>query len=118
MKNEKELEERLSECVREELRTIDAERAYDDMLDECYDLSRVGGPFECMSASRVLRECDPVAYRCGLNDYTDSMRDEWEEIDGDYYDKGEVDDIRERIESEIEAEDETAEDEAAAGGGK
>lgn len=23
--------------------------------------------------SRILRECDPIAYRCGLNDYENSL---------------------------------------------
>lgn len=47
--------------------------AYNEMLDECYDLSKVGGPFEHMSASYVLKECDETAYRCGLNDYVNGL---------------------------------------------
>ena len=47
-----------------------AEEMYDEMLDDCE------GPVELCgmtySASQVLREVDPVAYRCGFNDYVDS----------------------------------------------
>lgn len=47
-----------------------AERNYDDELDETHqDYEIMGLSF---SASRVLRECDPIAYKCGLNDFADS----------------------------------------------
>ena len=46
------------------------ERNYDDELDETYqDYEIMGLSF---SASQVLKECDPVAYRCGMNDLVDS----------------------------------------------
>ena len=46
------------------------ERNYDDELDETYqDYEILGLSF---SASQVLKECDPIAYRCGLNDLADS----------------------------------------------
>ena len=47
---------------------------FDEMLDDCE------GPVELCgmtySASEVLREVDPVAYRCGFNDYVDSLTEE------------------------------------------
>ena len=47
-----------------------AERDYDEELDETYqDYEIMGLSF---SASRVLQECDPIAYGCGLNDLADS----------------------------------------------
>ena len=46
------------------------ERNYDDELDEAYqDYEIMGLSF---SASQVLKECDSIAYRCGLNDLADS----------------------------------------------
>jgi len=39
---------------------------YENCLDEC------NGEFMGMTASHVLKECDPTAYRCGLNDYCDN----------------------------------------------
>ena len=45
--------------------------AYEDMLDECHE------PFRSGQAeyrySYVLKEVDPVAYRCGLIDYVDGI---------------------------------------------
>jgi len=39
---------------------------YENCLDEC------NGEFMGMTASYILKECDPTAYRCGLNDYCDN----------------------------------------------
>lgn len=69
------------------LDSLDMDRRYDDMLDECYSLDSVGGPFACMCASHVLEKCDPVAYRCGFSDYLDAERDIVVEVNGDYYDR-------------------------------
>lgn len=40
---------------------------YEEMLDECYD-----GVFG-IEPSRILKMCDPVAYRVGLGEYVDGM---------------------------------------------
>lgn len=40
---------------------------YDDMLNECNE-----GVFNILP-SRILEECDPIQYNCGLNDYYDSL---------------------------------------------
>ena len=51
-----------------------AAEMYDEMLDDCE------GPVELCgmtySASQVLRVVDPVAYRCGFNDYVDSLTED------------------------------------------
>lgn len=58
---QRKLEEAIYDC---------AERDYDDELDETHrDYEIMGLSF---SASRVLKECDPIAYKCGLNDFADS----------------------------------------------
>lgn len=53
---------------------------YDEMLDDCE------GPVELCgmtySASMVLREVDPVAYRCGFNDYVDSLTEDETYVEG------------------------------------
>ena len=90
-----EIERRVEAKVKEELTAIDTEQRYDDMLDECYSFKSVGGIFAHMLPSRVLEEMDPIAYRCGKNDWEDSeSQDQWEEIDGEYYDRDEVQKIR------------------------
>lgn len=49
--------------------------AYDDALDECGDVT-IGTL--AYAPSRVLREVDPIAYRCGFWDWLDG-----EGVDGD-----------------------------------
>jgi hypothetical protein len=44
---------------------------YDEMLDECYPAVKIGDSE--FYASTVLKECDPIAYRVGANDYADSL---------------------------------------------
>jgi len=108
-----EIEKRLALRVVEDLTAIDTESLYDQMLDECYSFESVGGIFAGMSPSRVLAEVDPTAYRCGKNDWEDGeSRDQWEEIDGSYYDRAEVAELREEIEAEIDDEIEAEEAEA------
>lgn len=46
------------------------EDMYDDFLDEIYPEANICG-YE-YSSSRALKEIDPTAYRCGLNDWADS----------------------------------------------
>jgi hypothetical protein len=48
------------------------EEMYDEMLDECYP-DMFG---HC--ASKILSEVDPIAYRCGLADFSDQYEIEGE----------------------------------------
>ena len=97
-------EEKLIERVEGELDPVDTEQAYCDMLDDCFSFDSVGGIFATMQPSRVLKEVDPIAYRCGHNDYIDSecKCNTIEEINDDYYDADEVQAIRDEIEEEEE----------------
>jgi len=59
--NEKEFYERLEEEVNEYV-----EDNFDDILDECYPSYKM-----CdieFYASQILRECDPIAYNCSMDD--------------------------------------------------
>lgn len=47
------------------------EEYYDRMLDECYDEIEICG--YSYSPSIALYRVDEVAYRCGMNDYYDSL---------------------------------------------
>jgi|APGre2960657404_1045060.scaffolds.fasta_scaffold21464_2 hypothetical protein len=96
---------------------VDREAAFDAMLDDCYSFEKVGGPFACMSPSRVLLACDPIAYRCGVNDYADGEK--WTEIGSETYETsgaeiartefvGELETEAEALETEIEEESERA----------
>lgn len=68
---EAEIEELEAEIER--LENNENEEEYDDFLDELGDV-KIGN----MSylASRVLKEVDPIAYRCGHSDYNDSRLSE------------------------------------------
>lgn len=77
-----ELKSKLSDAVKQflyiqkEINNFDAseyisENDYDEMLNDCYGEIEICG----MSyvASYALKEVDPTAYRCGYNDYVDSI---------------------------------------------
>ena len=103
-------EQRIIDRVNEELTAVDLEISFADMLNECYNFELVGGPFSSMTPADVLKEVDPIAFRCGASDHSDN----YEEIDGEYYDRDEVEAIRDEIDEEIEAEEAAeAEDEEA-----
>lgn len=54
----------------EGLSDYDIAAAYDDYLDEIGDVEAAGLTY---NTSRVLRAVDPIAYRCGMSDFTDMM---------------------------------------------
>lgn len=85
-----------------ELDPDDYTEQYDEMLDD------VNGEFMGMNASYILKGMDPVAYRCGLLDYLDSLDQDEEKMNND--ECLELFNQLEEIESEIEElEDELAE---------
>lgn len=86
---------RMLEHITSELTAIDREQRFRDMLDECYSFDAVGGPFACMSPSKVLEEMDPTAFRCGVNDYMDG--ENTVEIDGEDYDRREAEKAKEEF---------------------
>jgi len=60
---------------------------YDDFLDEVYPECKIGG--YDYQTSRALKEVDPVAYRCGFNDWLDAECQDgrlFETASGDYSD--------------------------------
>ena len=65
------LKEELEE-KEQELYNYDDEEAYNEMLDDCHE-----SVFN-IYPSTILKECDPIAYRCGLSDFEDEGRSELE----------------------------------------
>jgi hypothetical protein len=106
---EKHIEAELEKQVKENLKPIDLEELYRDMIDEYEPVVKVAGL--SFTPSRIIEELDPTAFRCGVNDYADSLIGETlsEEIDGEYYNLDEVNDIRDEIESELDEEKEEEE---------
>lgn len=106
----------LIEHIASQCSAINADAAYDDMLDECFSLESVGGPFAHMSASKVLSEVDPIAYRCGFSDFADSQREFWVEVDGDYYERRDAEQAKEEFIAELQTEAEAHGEAANAAG--
>ena len=48
----------------------EAYELYDDMLNDCYPMVKFG--YLEYLPSQVLKEVDPIAYRCGFHDFLDS----------------------------------------------
>jgi hypothetical protein len=84
-----------------ECKKIDREERFDQMLDEYYSFDCVGGPFDNMTPSDVLKTMDPIAHRCGVADYADN--EDWHEINGDYYERREVSKAQEEFLDDLES---------------
>lgn len=44
---------------------------FDEMLDECYEVVKIG--YLTFYPSQILKECDPIAYQIGVQEYIDSI---------------------------------------------
>ena len=75
--------------------TLDQE--YRDMIDDFNEVKIMGMSY---CASRVLEELDPIAYRCGFNDWLDS--EEWEEFEDDYMKRDYIEKVTEEYEEYLE----------------
>lgn len=63
---------------------------YNEFLDECYGETEIAGYH--YQTSRVLKEIDPIAYRCGFSDWLDAQMCDgiiFEHSDGSYHDEEE-----------------------------
>jgi hypothetical protein len=103
------IDEMLEARIKEELTPIHDEEYYTAALDDIYPVVEIVGI--SFSPSRIVRELDPTAFRCGMQDYLDGD-DTLEYIADDWYIADEVQKLREEIEEEIEAA-ETEEEEDA-----
>jgi hypothetical protein len=92
------LEEEIEELEAEKERLENNENIdeYDDVLDDSYGEIDVCGIK--YSASHLLKEVDPIAYSCGMNDFNDSRISEIEEKIHEL--KEEIDEIKQTKEVE------------------
>ena len=95
------IKEKAEKRIVAELEPVDLEQLFRDSLDEEGDI-QVG----CLTfqRSRIVEELDPVAFRCGVSDYADSLVNDTitEEIDGNHYNLREAEEIVEEVEAEVE----------------
>lgn len=96
------IKEKAEKRIAAELEPVDVAQLFRDSIDEEGDV-RVG----CLTfqRSRIVEELDPVAFRCGMNDYVDALVSDGiltEEISGHHYDGGEAQEIIDELETEEE----------------
>lgn len=97
-----EIKEKQAEIDAFEIEVSDSD--YDESLDSDGPVNVLGMEFY---PSDILKNCDPIAYRCGKNDYIDSLD---KEDNDDYQDLiSEKDDLESELE-DLEAELEEAEE--------
>jgi hypothetical protein len=88
------------ERIKEELNIItehELEDSYRTILDDIYTSVNICG-YE-YSPSDALASTDPIAFRCGFADYL-GTEERLIEIDGNYYNTEEVDDLIDKMEDE------------------
>lgn len=66
----------IDEAIEAILDLTDTISLYNEMLDECYGAMDFGGFCGKLYASEVLERCDPVAYRVGMSEYDDQLRED------------------------------------------
>lgn len=72
----------IEHLIKENCTPIDEEQEFEELLNECYEPVKVG----CCEwdAGYVMRELDPVAFRCGVSDMLE-VDEQYAEVDGQYY---------------------------------
>lgn len=99
---EKKIQAKLEKRVKAELDPIDLDQRYRDFLDEIYPEVKIGD--SRYLPSRIIEELSPTDFRCGKVDWIDSEIKNGvlsEEIDGEYYNAEEVENIRVEIEDAL-----------------
>lgn len=72
----------IEHLIKEHCPVVDGEEEYEQMLNECYDPVKIG--LSEWEAGYVVKELDPVSFRCGVSDYL-ADDEEFVEIDGAHY---------------------------------
>lgn len=102
------MNQKLVEKIEGDCRAINLDAAYREMIDEAYDFEQVGGPFASMQPSKVLEEMDPIAFRCGFNDWTDGESRDRDYVTPDngsnYYERSDCEKARDELLSDLETE--------------
>ena len=88
------------ERIKSECHPVDVQERFADSLNEMYEHESFFQNLNLMP-SRVLKECDPIAFDQGVNDYAGCDED-LIEIDGEYYSREEVQSVKDDIVAEIE----------------
>ncbi len=84
----------IEHLIKEHCEAIDAEEQFENMLDQCYDTVKVG----CCEwdAGYVMKELDPVGFRCGVSDYL-ADDEQFVEVDSEYYQVSDIENMIEEL---------------------
>ncbi len=76
--------------IKEHCSPIDAEEQFEELLSETCETVKVG----CCEwdAGYVMKELDPVAFRCGVSDYL-ADEEQFVEVDGEYYNISDIENM-------------------------
>lgn len=105
MKTKMTFKEWLAESDYSYLSESEAENLYRDVIDETEGAIKICGM--SFTASRIVEELDPTAFRCGMTDYLDG---DYEEFEDGYILKSELEKAQEEYQEyceEIDEENET-----------
>ncbi len=86
----------IEHLIKEHCEPIDAEEQYEQMLNDCYEPVKVGSSCQ-WNAGYVMKELDPVSFRCGVSDYL-ADDDTFIEINGEYYLLSDIENMLEELE--------------------
>ena len=80
----------IEHLIKEHCEAIDAEEQFEEMLNECYEPVKVG--FCEWDAGHVMKELDPVSFRCGVSDYL-ADEEQFVEVDGEYFNISDIENM-------------------------
>lgn len=90
----------IEHMVKEHCEPIDTEELFEEMLDDCYEQVTLGNL--SWYPSHVMKNLDPIAFKCGVSEYIDGLVEDGEyyEFDGDYYDFTDIQNMLDEIEAD------------------
>jgi len=80
----------IEHLIKEHCEAVDAEEQFEETLNECYETVKVG----CCEwdAGYVMKELDPIAFRCGVSDYL-ADDEQFVEVDGEHYNISDIENM-------------------------
>ena len=84
----------IEHLIKEHCSPVDAEEQFEELLNETCETVKIGS-LE-YDPGYVLRNIDPVAFRCGVSDML-SDEDQFVEVDGQYYQVYDIENMVEEL---------------------
>ena len=88
----------IESLLKEHCSPVDGEEQFEEMLNECYEPVKVG--CSQWDAGYVMKELDPVAFRCGVSDYL-ADDETFVEFGGEYYKISDIEAMLEELEENL-----------------